>query len=45
MNSSTFFDYASVPSDIQEEVEQTIGDTFTVIKFLHLLIREYMMCW
>nr|WP_321496506.1 hypothetical protein [uncultured Methanolobus sp.] len=33
MNSSEFFDYASVPSDIQEEVEQTIGDTFAVINF------------
>ena len=33
MNASTFFSYASVPSDVQEEVEQTIGDSFAVINF------------
>ncbi|SDF54810.1 hypothetical protein SAMN04488589_0847 [Methanolobus vulcani] len=33
MNASTFFTYLSVPSDIQDEVEKTIGNTFAVINF------------
>ncbi len=33
MNSSTFYDYLEVPTDIQDEVEQTTGTTFAVMNF------------
>ncbi len=33
MNATTFYDYIEVPADIQDEVEQTIGETFAVINF------------
>ncbi|WP_340819187.1 hypothetical protein [Methanolobus sp. WCC4] len=33
MNASTFYTYASVPTDIQEEVKQMLGEDFAVINF------------
>ncbi|WP_143072291.1 hypothetical protein [Methanolobus profundi] len=33
MNATSFYQYLEVPTDIQDEIEQDLGDSFTIINF------------